>query len=486
MVQEAEATALIGIDVGTTAVKAVMSDASGRRLADYAAPYATTRSEAGRVEQDPSEWWFHVDAALTQFAALGRPVAAIGITSQVNTHVFCDADHRPLRPAIVWQDVRAAEAGATLDGRISEEAKTRALGAPIPIDASHALSRMAWVAEAEPQTSARTRHVFAPKDWVIARLTGTVGADALASVGMVGTDLTYAGPILDLLPRSHELLPPLQDPRSVAGTVLAGAFAGVPVVRGTMDAWASMFGTGVARNGEAMNLSGTSEVLGLISADHHPEPGVITFPPWAGITLHAGPTQAGGASLEWLGGLMGQAAPDLAARVVGHRITRTSPLFLPHLAGERAPLWNAQARGAFAGLSSAHGPVDMIAAVMEGVAFSARLALEALERAGGRRASTVRGGGGGTSSDAWCQIRADVLGRPFERMQARDAGAVGAMVIAGVGAGLMADLANATADLVPSDRAFLPDPAGAAVADRRFALWQELYQQLKPINAALA
>ena len=127
----------------------------------------------------------------------------------------------------------------------------------------------------------------------------------------------------------------------------------------------------------------------------------------------------------------------------------------------------------------------MIAAVMEGVAFSARLAVEALERAGGQRASTVLGGGGGTSSDAWCQIRADVLGRPFERMQARDAGAVGAMVIAGVGAGLMADLANATADLVPSDRTFLPDPAGASLADRRFALWQELYQQLRPINAAL-
>lgn len=485
MAKMAEAAALIGIDVGTTAVKAVMSDAAGRRLADYAAPYPTTRSEAGWVEQDPSDWWFHVEAALTQFAALGRPVAAIGITSQVNTHVFCDAGNLPLRPAIVWQDVRAVESGAELDGRITVEAKTRALGAPIRIDASHALSRMAWVAAAEPEVWVRTRHVLSPKDWVIARLTGVVGADALASVGLVGTDLTYAAPILDLLPRSNDFLPPLQDPRSIAGSVRDGVLAGVPVVRGTMDAWASMFGTGVARNGEAMNLSGTSEVLGLISADHHPEPGVITFPPWAGITLHAGPTQAGGASLEWLGKLMGQSAPDLAARVEGHRITSTSPLFLPHLAGERAPLWDAQARGAFAGLSSAHGPVDMIAAVMEGVAFSARLAVEALERAGGQRASTVRGGGGGTSSDAWCQIRADVLGRPFERMQARDAGAVGAMVIAGVGAGLMADLANATADLVPSDRMFLPDPSGAALADRRFALWQELYQQLRPINAAL-
>jgi xylulokinase len=162
----------------------------------------------------------------------------------------------------------------------------------------------------------------------------------------------------------------------------------------------------------------------------------------------------------------------------------TSPLFLPHLAGERAPLWDAQARGAFAGLTAATGPAEMVAAVMEGVAFSARLAMEALEAAGGRRAGVIRGGGGGTASDVWCAIRADVFGRPFIRMAARDAGAVGAMVMAGAGAGVVADLAAAAA-LVPEERRFLPDPGRAALADRRFALWQQLYAQLRPVNAGL-
>ncbi|MCC5975953.1 MAG: carbohydrate kinase, partial [Rubellimicrobium sp.] len=307
--------ALIGIDIGTTAVKAVMADLSGRRLADYAAPYPTARPGPGLVEQDPADWLMHLRAALERFAADGAEVLAIGVTGQVNTHVFCDAGLVPLCPAIVWQDGRAAAEGAALEARMTGAERTAALGAPIPFDASHALSRMAWMAGARPEVWAATAHVMAPKDWAIARMTGAVGADAIASVGLAGTDLAYAADVLALVGRAAGVLPPLQDPLGIAGHVAPDwPFAGLPVLRGTMDAWAAMFGTGVAREGEAMNLSGTSEVLGLISSTRNPEPGVITFPPWRGITLHAGPTQAGGASLDWLGRIMGQ-GPEALSRL---------------------------------------------------------------------------------------------------------------------------------------------------------------------------
>jgi xylulokinase len=476
--------ALIGVDVGTTAVKAVMADLSGQRLAEYAATYPTVRAGAG-VEQNPGDWWGHVEAALARFAASGARVRAIGITGQVNTHVFCDAVFGVLRPAITWADVRAAGEGAALEARISMEAKIAALGAPIPIDASHALSRMEWVAAQEPEVWARTAWVMAPKDWIIARLTGVAGADALASVGLAGEDLRYAGAVTRLVGRADDVLPPLQDPLDVAGVVQVGPFAGVPVVRGTMDAWAAMFGVGVAREGQAMNLSGTSEVMGVISATRNPVAGVITFPAWRGITLHAGPTQSGGASLDWIGRIVGRGAAETVALVEGMEIGLSSPLFLPHLAGERAPLWDAQARGVFAGLSSATGPGEMVLAVMEGVAFSARLALEALEAAGGVRPEVIRAGGGGTTSDRWCAVRADVFGRPLVRMAARDAGAVGAMVMAGAGAGVVADLA-AAADMVPQERVFMPDPARVAMAEERFTIWKELYAQVRPVNARLA
>ena len=475
--------ALIGIDIGTTAVKAVMADLSGHRLSSYAASYPTLRPGPGQVEQDPADWMRHVQTALAQFAKIGVRVQGIGITSQVNTHVFCDQKSDPLAPAIVWQDSRAAVEGAELDAQITTDAKIAALGAPIPIDASHALARMVWMASHRPDVWRQTAHVLAPKDYAIARLTGAVGADPLASVGLVGNDLCYAHAILELFPGAASVLPALRDPLDIAGTVRDGPYKAVPVVTGTMDAWAAMFGVGVAQNGQAMNLSGTSEVLGLISATRLPEPGVITFPSWRGLTLHAGPTQSGGASLDWLGRIIGKNAAEMVG--LAGLIAVDTPLFLPHLAGERAPLWDAQARGVFAGLSAAHGPADLVLAVMEGVAFSARLALEAIERAGGVCPAEIRTGGGGTASDLWCQIRADAFGRPTLRMQAQDAGAVGAMVMAGVGCGLLPDLTAATARLVPLDRRFEPGP-GAALANRRYVIWRDVYAQMHGINTALA
>jgi xylulokinase len=211
----------------------------------------------------------------------------------------------------------------------------------------------------------------------------------------------------------------------------------------------------------------------------------VAFPDWRGITLHAGPTQSGGASLDWLGRLLGRDPASLGALAETAQITPSSPLFLPHLEGERAPLWDAASRGAFAGLTSSTGPAEIAAAVMEGVAFSARLALDAVERSGARTALPLRHGGGGAASDPWCQIRANVLGRPLERVAMPEAGAMGALVMAGVASGALADLGEATSALVAIDRRFDPDPEAAAIAEARFALYKELYRGIRPINAGL-
>ena len=262
-------------------------------------------------------------------------------------------------------------------------------------------------------------------------------------------------------------------------------FAGVPVATGTMDAWASMFGLGVAEEGQAMYLSGTSEVLGLISAQRPGAPGIITFPDWRGLTLHAGPTQSGGASIDWAARLLGRDVPGLSGLAAQATITARSPLFLPHLDGERAPLWDAGSRGAFAGLSSADGPAELAAAVMEGVAFSARLAIEAIEQSGNCAIAALRHGGGGARPEAWCRIRADALGRRLDRVTSPEAGAMGALVMAGVASGEMPDLVAATARLVEIDRSFAPDPRAAARADERFAAFKDLYSGLAPVTARL-
>lgn len=477
---------LIGLDIGTTSVKAVLVDLSGRVLAEYARPYATARPRPGWVEQDPADWLRHIAAALGHFAARDLSgLCGIGFTSQVNTHVFVDADLEPLCPAIVWQDGRAAAAGARIDAGVSAAEKQAWFGAPIPIDASHVLSRMAWMAETAPDIWARTAHVLSPKDFCIARLTGVVAADPLASVGLVGADLAYVAPLIARVAGAAERLAPLRDPLARVGAMRGGPCAGAPVTLGTMDAWAAMFGLGVTRPGQAMYLSGTSEVTGLLAPVAVPTPGVIVFPEWAGLTLQAGPTQSGGAALDWLAGLLGRSVAELAVLAEGAEITAQSPLFLPHLEGERAPLWDTGARGAFAGLTTRSDPAALTLAVLEGVAFSARLAMEALEHSAGRRAPEIRLGGGGARLDDWGQIRADALGRPLRRMAGAQAAALGAAVCAGVGSGLIGSLAEAGDRLVREDRVFVPDPAAAALADRRFALFREMYAGLRPINAGL-
>jgi xylulokinase len=307
-------------------------------------------------------------------------------------------------------------------------------------------------------------------------------ADPLSAVGLTGPDLRYAKAILALIPQAARLLAPLRDPLDVAGAMRGGPFAGVPVATGTMDAWASMFGLGVADEGEAMYLSGTSEVMGLISAARTGEPGVITFPEWRGITLHAGPTQAGGASLDWLCRLLGRDAGEVDALAATVEITPASPLFLPHLEGERAPLWDAASRGAFAGLSSSTDPAVLSAAVMEGVAFSARLALEALERSGARTVERLKLGGGGARSGAWNRIRADALGRRLTKIAASETGAAGALAMAGVAAGRLGDLVAATRSLTVEEAEILPDPGRAAIAEERFGRYRELYAALRPLH----
>ncbi len=479
----------IGIDIGTSSVKATLGGPGIGEVDTYAASYPLSRPATGRAEQNPDDWLAHALQALGQFAARADAdaVQAIGLTSQVNTHIFCDGRGLPLHPALTWQDTRSARSAARLESRIDESRKVTALGAPVPIDASHVLARMEWMAANEPGVWDATDHVLLPKDYVLARLTGVTVSDPLSNVGLVGPTLTYAAPLLDLVPRSHHLLPELADPLDLAGVMGPGhPFAGTPVAVGTMDAWASLFGLGVTEEGEAMYLAGTSEVLGLIANRGSGAPGVVTFADWRHRRLHAGPTQSGGASMHWLATLLGQDLAAVIALASPDHITTTSPLFLPHLEGERAPLWDPLSRGAFVGMTSATGPRELAACLMEGVAFAARLALEAVEASGQRVAASLCHGGGGARSDTWCQIRTNALGRPLERPRSANPGAAGALVMASLACGDMHSLREAAGCLVQRGRVFTPDPRHHPLGDERFQLYKDLYRSLRPVNLALA
>lgn len=474
---------LIGLDVGTTTTKAVLVDEQGTRLAGFAHPHPTSRPQPDHAEQNPQDWMDGVLGALQQFSDEHdlSGLVAIGICSQVNTHVFVDGSGNPLLPAIIWQDGRTAPDAAAIEAQTSVEQKTAWFGTPIPIDASHALARMAHVQRVRPDLYARTAHVLLPKDYCVLQLTGTVLSDPISAVGLVD-DYGYIDALLDLVPGAANRLPPLASFTTVAGRVKPGLpCAGTPVVVGAMDAWGGMFGVGVVDEGDAMYQSGTSEIAGIVSSKIVPTPGVILFPAYEGITMHAAPTQTGGAALNWFANVLSRTPGETAA--MAEAAGANVPFFLPHLQGERAPLWDSASRGVFARLDPSSGAPAMARAVLEGVAFSVRLAFDALKASSAVDPAIINIGGGGAVSDTWCQIRADVLGCPLRRCAVPEVAALGAAILAGRSQDAAAPLSNVVHRLVRYDRTFEPDPGNVEYYGDRFGHYSALYKDLRSFNS---
>jgi xylulokinase len=237
------------------------------------------------------------------------------------------------------------------------------------------------------------------------------------------------------------------------------------------------------RAGQAAEISGTSEIVGVMSGVPGSAPGVISFPPVRGRYLHAGGTQAGGDALRWIAGMLGMTVDDALAAAVA---ADPRPLvFLPHLAGERAPLWNADARAVFVGMTSNTAPGHVVRSVLEGVAHAARHLRECCEDAAGFRVGVLRLSGGGAQSSLWNQIRADAHRAVLEQVASTMTGCVGAAIMAGIAAGAGDDLEAWAAELVTVVREFSPDPVAADRLDGMYDVYRATYRALEDQFVAL-
>jgi xylulokinase len=473
----------LGLDVGTTTIKGAAFDAEGRLVAHAARPYPTSRPAPGIVEQDPRDWTEGVRGVLDALVAEGRAerVAGVGLCSQVNTDVFVDEKGRALAPAIGWQDNRAAADAAALDAGVSTQERMDWWGAPLPIGASHVLARMAWMARERPEVFAATRHVLSPKDYVLKALTGETVSDAMTNFFIAGLDLAYVEPLIARVAGARERLAPLKGFAEVIGEVALGDRR-ARVVAGTMDAWSGLVGAGVGRAGQGVYMCGTSEIVAIASDKRIGAPGIVTFPEAADLIVNAGPTQSGGDALEWWAEASGQdVAGVLASAQTADRDGRPI-LFLPHLEGERAPLWDAELRGAFIGLDRRAGAGDMALAVLEGVALSGRLLFEACDAAAGGGTGRLFLAGGGARSDLAAQIRADCLGVPLDRVACLDVGCLGAAMMAAVGVGAFSTLAEAVSRMAKVERTFTPDPRRRVRYDALFDAYRRATEALKPLG----
>jgi len=481
---------LLGIDIGTTSVKGIVIRVEdGGTLIRASQTYQTMRPQTGWVEQDPRDWtsavaslWTFMNHELKEYYLVG-----VGICSQVNTHVLVDLAGAPVTPAIVWKDLRAADEAKVLQRALAHLTQNSMLeSAPLNIDATSALARLAWWQQNDPDMVNRAHRLLLPKDFVVSALTGADVSDPLSAIGLVDTNGIYSKETLGLLDRSAELLPRLAPFDSVAGytTGALGLPKGVPVAVGTMDAWGNVYGSGLRDRSRAMQVAGTSEIVGVLSDQAHPTEGIVSFPPVNKKILHAGPTQAGGDAISWFSELVGRTIEDVFIAASSSTRSDSRVVFLPHLDGERAPVWNPDAQGVWLGLNRTTGFEELALSVLEGVAYSARHVLERCEVAAGGRVDAIRLSGGAAKSDLWNQIKANVHGRPVEVLSELDTGARGAALIVGRAIELTDDLEKWSSDLAHVRITMEPSASDAARHDQGYEIYRNAYQALEPVFAA--
>ncbi|MDX2162764.1 MAG: xylulokinase [bacterium] len=475
----------LGIDIGTSSVKAVLLDADSRRLIGIgSAEYPTSHPQPGYAEQDPEIWW---DAATTAIraahsAAAHVPVSAVGLSGQMHGTVLVDAAGAPVHPAVIWADERSRGAALSMTERVGAEAYAATAGT-LPA-AGFMGATLVWMREHAPEVLERAHAAILPKDYVRLRLTDEIASEVsdAASTGLFDiARRDWAWSLIDRFGLPRTLFSRLGASAAVAGFVtrqaaaLTGLAPGIPVVYGCADQPAQALGSGLIAPGRGSVTIGSG---GQVFAPLRSQPGerlrtdarLMVFNHAAPDMLYAeGAILAAGLALRWLRGIAGLEGDPNAYMILSAEAAQTRPgadglLFLPYLMGERNPYLAARdglPRSGFAGLTLAHGRGHLARAVMEGVAFALKDVFDAVQALTGPLRSAVAAGGG-MDSPVWRGIMADVLGVPLiPALQPEQAG-TGAALLAAVGVGYWKTLDQACADVVRLGVPTAPDPIRSA------------------------
>jgi len=435
---------LLGLDVGTSSVKALLLDERGARIAEAGAAYAVEHPRAGWAEIDPEAWWRGaVEATRALPAGERRAVRALGLSGQMHGAVLCDARGAASRPAILWTDTRAAG----LLGRFPPEAARRAGNLA---GAGMLGPTLLWLAEHEPERLAAARLALLPKDWLRLRLTGEAATDPSDATGtaLADRDGSWDDALVSRLGLRRQLLPPVVPSGAEAGRLTAeasgelGLPAGLPVATGAGDTLAAALGTGLLDEGDAQLAIGSSAQI-VVPRARWPgfAPALNVYrsalpdgmPPWCQMAAMLN----GGLALDWARSRLGLSWEEAWRRAFAPGAEKGQVIFLPYLSGERTPFMDPGLRGAWVGLGAADDAGELMRAALVGVACAIRLGLDAL-RAEGARPERLRLSGGGTVHAGFRQVLADVLGLPLDEVDGSAGSARGAALLAGLACGALA------------------------------------------------
>jgi len=485
----------LGIDLGTSSVKALIVDDEGAVVHEASAPLALSRPHPHWSEQDPQDWWTAtIGAVRTLPEAARRTVRGVGLAGQMHGAVLLDSHDNVLRPAILWNDGRSAAACATFERRAP---RSRDISGNLAMPGFTA-PKLVWVAEHEPDVFTRIARVLLPKDWLRLALTGERASEPSDASGTLWLDLATRQWSAELLAASG--LAPDAMPRLVESAAISGGLAvsaaeaiglvsGIPVAGGGSDNACGAAGVGVVGEGDALLSLGTSGVIFVADAQPRPDPAnaVHAFchcveERWHRMAVMLACTSTLAAATRITG------VPDVAALIAQAQTARfndaTRLVMLPYLEGERTPHNDAAACGVLFGIDGATTPADVARAAIEGVAFALADGLAALEDKGPRIGALAVIGGGARSS-AWCHIIAAALQRTLVLPRHGENGpAFGAARLARMAVDRI-DAAQALAKPVVAET-IEPDAALVAALSRRRTLFRALYRDLAPRFAATA
>jgi len=497
---------VLGVDVGTGGTRAVIMNDHGRIVAsaiEEHEPFASPK--IGWAEQRPEDWWraagHAIRKALANGALQGEKISCVGFSGQMHGAVMLDSSGEVVRPALIWCDVRTEKQCKELTDQIGAERLIRLTCNPaLP---NFTLTKFLWVRENEPENWKRVHSVMLPKDYVRFCLTGERATDVADASGTLMLDVTkrnWSSEILAAAGIDRSILPELyESPEicgkvSIAGAAATGLSAGTPVVAGAGDQAAGAVGMGIVCPGSVSATIGTSGVV-FAATDCpalDPQGRLHTFCHAVPQRWHVmGVTQAAGLSLRWFRDQLmnGHASngrdPYEQLTAEAARVTAGSDglLWAPYLMGERTPHLDPNARGALIGLTASHTRGHIVRSILEGVAFSLKDTFSIFNEMK-VPVKNIRLGGGGSHSELWRQIQADVYAHEIELIEAEEGAAFGAAILAGVGARIWPTVDTACDSVVRVRERVRPNDVNMAAMTVNYAAYRRIYPAIKSIFCA--
>lgn len=487
---------LLGIDIGTTGAKVILLEENGSISANVTEEYETSTPGPLWSEQQPADWWdagcAGVKRALDASGTNNSQIKGVGVSGQMVGLVLLDRDGNALRPCIMWNDQRSVDEAEDLTAQIGLE--TILAETSNPLFASFVAPKLEWVRRHEPEVYAQVRHVLLPKDYITYMLTGNVATEVSDASGTCLLNMerrAWSDVMVSALDMPREWLPPCVESDEVVGEVSSEAAAatgllqGTPVVGGAGDQPAQSLGCGIVEPGLCSVTVGTSGVVFAQADRHirHPDGLLHAFchsvrHQWyvMGVMLSAG------GSFQWLRDTLsahGQISFDQLTGLADHVSTGSDGLiFLPYLSGERMPYDDPLARGGWIGLTQRHSLSHLVRAVMEGITFGLYDLLQII-RSLGMEIQRIYASGGASESRLWRQMLADVFDAQIVTTNATQGAAFGAAMLAGIGAGVFKNAAEAAAATIVVTGSTDPNPQSHKVYERAFEMYRSLYPQLK-------